>query len=218
MPLPTLTIPLFPDVPNLPGVPPLLRSAFQTASTVVQLSRDLISSLSALPTQKWGIFTSFGLPAIFGDSIKSVEQSQEFRVSDYPQEQGAFQSYNKVQTPFEPRVSITKGGTDNERAQFLSSVVRALASTDLYAVVTPEAIYPSVTLVRYDYQRTSQNGATLLTVNIWLRQVRVTGATAFSATAAPNGASVQNIGAVQPLTLPQTLSGLVSSFLSGGRL
>lgn len=205
MPLPTLPIPLYPDVPNLPGVPPLLRNTigFLPPSLVGQiaLTGDLLSALGVLPARQWGVFRADGTAAINADSFISIDFSHEYRISNYPQEQGGFESYNKVQTPFEPRITLVKGGNDGDRTQFLNQIALTLGTTDLYSIITPEKTYSSVNVTRYDYQRTRDNGATLITANIWFEEVRVTGTAIFTNTISPNGTANVNTGPVQPVAL-----------------
>ena len=61
--------------------------------------------------ERWGIYLKDKL-VLEADSMKSIDYVQGSKISDYPQEEGAFQSYNKVATPYEVRVELTKGGAD----------------------------------------------------------------------------------------------------------
>jgi hypothetical protein len=47
---------------------------------------------------------------------------QDWTIADYPQEQGAFQSYDKVQMPFECRVRLACSGPPAQRQAFLNSI------------------------------------------------------------------------------------------------
>lgn len=195
MALAPLALPLYPDVPDAQGVPPVLRAIQSTINDVVLLATD-IARLGALAAP-WGIYDQDGAPVALADSVVSLGYRREYRVPDYPIEQGAFANYNKVQRPFDSRVALAKGGTEAERTAFLTAIGGACASLDLFAIVTPSFVYPSANVVAYDYQREARNGATLLIVEVTLVEIRVTGTTQFSQTAAPDGARTIDNGTVQ---------------------
>jgi hypothetical protein len=184
-------------------------------------------------TIKWGIFDTGGQPVIVGQSVLGIEYGKEYRISDYPVEDGAFQSYSKVETPFDARITFTQGGTDADRTAFLTSVADAVDSTTLYSIHTPEVNYDSANLTHYTYRREQKNGATLLTVEVMARQVRVTATATYtsslqlignvvpitpinvppltpSTVQIPSAAAIQNIGAVQAQALSASLSAQVA--------
>src|SRR6266852_3939160 len=183
-----------PLVPNVPGVPFL--SSYSPATSLVILAADLVTSLVGILAPRWGIFLG-GIPIIDADSVVSFEYKQEWTVSDFPLEQGAFQSYDKVQVPFDVRVRYATGGSEVDRLLFLDSIEAVAGTLQLFDVVTPEAIYTSMNITHWDYRRTSVNGVGLLVVDIWLIEVRVTATTQFSNTQNPSGASPQSGGLVQ---------------------
>lgn len=176
---------------------PALNSINQVASGVVLLVADAVGILNMLGAPQWGLFLN-GAPALVPDSVMSVEIKADWRLSDYQQEPNAFQSYNKVQTPYDARVTMTKGGSGI--GSFLLAVEAAVASLNLYDVVTPDRVYSSANLTHYDYRRTNTNGVSLLTVDLWLEEVRVTGTTTAPSTQAPSGATPVNGGNVQTQT------------------
>lgn len=182
----------FPNVPKLPGVPALPRSAkFPAAARMVLgLTQGLLWRLFQVDT-RWGIFDSkgkaLGDPAKFTGFVGSlldsaglgstlstggVEYSKETRVSDYPLERGSFASYNKVEQPANPSVTLCLTGSEKNRRTFLEAIDKATKSTDLYSVVTPEVTYINYTVERYNYARHNAKGATLLIVEITLKEVR----------------------------------------------
>lgn len=164
---------------------------------------------------QWGIYLSSGAPAITGDNVAAVEYTRDFRIATFPIESGGFESYNKVAQPYSVRLTFTQGGTVADRTAFLDAVEAAQASLDLYDVATPEKTYVGLNVVHVDMRRTSKNGATLLTVDVGLEQVRTAAAAAFSNTKAPSGADGVNAGAVQPAapTPPQAVA--IDSALAG---
>lgn len=74
-----------------------------------------------------------GLPNLLPVVASTIEFDFEanYHISDYPQEQGAFQSYNKVQMPFECRVRLACGGTIAQRQAFLNSLLAILGGSPL---------------------------------------------------------------------------------------
>lgn len=196
---------LYPDVPIAPGVPPVLRQITSYAAGIAtQVTNDILSSddVSGDDTSapQWGIFDSDLNPVITGDSTIRVRYVHEFKTSDYPIEQGGFQSYNKVQLPYEVQISFVQGGQTGDVTDFLTDVETTLASLDLYTVVTPEVSYGNMTLQHMDYDRSAEKGAQLLPVDIWSREIRIAVAPAFSTTANPQGADIQPAGQVQATT------------------
>lgn len=177
----------FPSVPKLPGVPALPRSAkFPPAVRAgLGLLQGMLWRIFQVQT-RWGIWDSKGRP--LGDPSKfaaleaaglgstlstgSVEYSKETRVSDFPIEGGAFASYNKVETAASPQVVLCMQGSEKNRRTFLEAIDKACKSTDLYSVVTPEVTYINYTVERYNYARHNSKGATLLIVEITLKEVR----------------------------------------------
>lgn len=193
-----VTPPPFPDVPNDPGVPPVPRSGVAPATSTPVLSADSPNvATQSSQTAQWGVFKD-GVAVILPDSIVAVEKAKEFRLSDYPVEDGSFQSYNKVETPFDAHVTMAMGGDASDRAAFLDTLEDVTKSMALYDVVTPEKSYLSASIERYDYERSAKSGVTLLTVRLWLREIRVTATAAFSKTKTPAGSGVADDGTVQP--------------------
>ena len=194
----------YPDVPYATGVPPVMRDQSNNAESpsndpIVLSSTDGAAVEANQPPTRWGIYTSGGFPVIVGDGCVAFEYDKDYRVSDYPQENGSFRSYNKVETPFQVRVTIQKGGSSADRQDFLNTVEAVLydAST-LFEVVTADQTYTSVTVNHADYRRTVTNGATLLTVELRCEQIRLTAVQTFSSTAQPGGAEKVSGGPVQP--------------------
>jgi hypothetical protein len=87
-------------------------------------------------------------------------------------ERGAFQSYNKVQTPFENKITMTKGGSIAEKQAFLVQIDRIGDSLSMFDIITPEQIYADMTIESVDYMRSSENGASMLTVDVGFKEIR----------------------------------------------
>lgn len=214
-------VPAFPDVPNALGVPPVARSASQVIDDIALLTADAVIISRMLQGPQWGIFDANMQPVIVGDSTVRMSFAKDFRISDYPVEGGGFESYDKVETPYDARLTFAIGGSftlgtalsainstslsgavsaltgEAARAAFLSSMSVFAASTALFNVVTPDMVYPNANIVHYDYERTDRNGATMLMVDVDLQEVRVAPAPQFSNTQQPSGADPVNGGTVQ---------------------
>lgn len=179
------------------GVPALLNQVANVTNKVQLLVADAQIVLSLFAGPKWGIGRN-GFFSVISDSVLGVEFKRDWQVPNYPQEQGAFQSYNKVTMPFDARVSMSKGGTNADRAAFLSTIDSMADSTELYDVVMPELVLRNANIVHYDYRRTDTNGIGLLTVDIWLMEIRIAPSPAFSNTAQASGNDPKQDGTVQP--------------------
>ena len=198
-------LPQFPNVPQVPGVPPLPRSlSFPTPDAPPLASADATGvdapSQSAAP--KWGIFDSNNNLVITADTVVGFDFKREFRIADYPIEDGGFETYNKVAVPYEPRFTMAKGGTVAERTAFITAIENAIGNQangpnlSLYNVVTPEYTWTNANLYHWDIHRTSEKGVSLLTAEIWLREIRVAPGPAFSKTQQPSGQTPSSDGMV----------------------
>lgn len=227
----------FPDVPPYPGVPALVRSL--NVPPIIQIGLGLTQSilLSSLqsPT-RWGIFDSKGnqlgastdsngvlQSIILGPgttlSTNAFEFVKETRISGFPVEQGGFASYNKVELPANPVVTLALAGSEIDRAAFLNAIDAACISTELYIVVTPEVNYVNYSIGRYNYVRRAERGATLLIVEISLEEIREVSAsyssvqTPINQPQNPNASPQTNSGIVQPAAPDQsTLKSLANLF------
>jgi len=213
MPLPILPIPAFPTVPPYPGVPLLARAGTIQAQFVrpVLLVADAINFIRSFIPSTWGLYDEEGVPLLLGDNVSAVDYKAESRLADYPIEKGGFASYNKVQTPYDARATFTVGGSDAKRTAFLTTLDKLLKGLTIVSLVTSDVTYSRANVVHYDYRRTSKGGVTLLSVDVWLMEVRLTAGTSFAdadtaaATGAPSpqqpsGASPVSAGTVQAAT------------------
>jgi len=158
--------------PYLPGVPPLLT---QVIPAVVTLAARPISALLQSFAPKWQLLDKDGKDALIPvpDSFVGIQYSNAHRISDYPVEKGSFAFYNTVQTPFSLTVRVTKGGTVDDRTQFLSNIDNLSKSLDVYTLSTPERTYLSLSIERYDYMRSVSAGAGMMIVDIHFLEIRL---------------------------------------------
>lgn len=201
MAMPIIPVPQYPNVPNAPGVPPLSRAS-RAQNSIVLATNVLGFVRQIFLGAQWGIFSEDGLPLLLGDSVKGFDYKNDSRLADFPIEKGGFGNYNKVQTPWDARFSFTVGGSDAARAQFLTTCEKLIKNLTMVVGVTPEITYPSANVSHYDLRRTSTAGVTLLTVDVWLQEVRQTATRSFANanTAEPSGTDTVNGGTVQPQT------------------
>lgn len=215
-------MPVFPTVPIAPGVPPVNRVPGATFANVVLLTADAVSIISALAGPSWGVFNSFGTQVIgqqltgivnfalgsltgFGSgNFMDLDFKNRFSISKAPQEQGAFMSYNKVNSPYDVAITVTAGGTVQNRQLLISQVIAIIGSTDLFEVRMPEGPLAGLNPVGYQFSRKADRGLGLLVVEIFFEQVRPAGNPAFSTTATPSstGAAAPTTGGAAPITSP----------------
>lgn len=199
----------FPNIPDLPGVPPLLRQAGQVQTIARALTGDANAIRSLLQAQPWGIFNAKGESVLDPDSILTFDFRRGFRVSDFPIEGGEFASYNKVRQPYDLGLTVTKGGPLSDRTIFMTKVEGLVSSLELFTVTTPENSYVNANFTEFSVRRTGETGVSMLTIDILCRQIRVA-PEADMTTERPLEA--QDNGAVQPVapTTSQTAA------ISGG--
>jgi hypothetical protein len=218
---------LYPNVPNLPGVPDLLRDPSALISVVAGVVGLTQASERLFGTEKtvWGLFDKTGALVVQATSILSVDYQNSSRVSDYTVEQGAFASYNKVANPFDVRVRMVCDGTTPmsfssllnpldvlshkaTRTSFIDALDAAANSLDLYTVVTPEKTFTNVNLESWDFRRETTNGASIVIADLRLVEVRETASAAFSLSVSTSAADPQPQGQVQaaPVTPAQDAS------------
>ena len=179
-------------IPNVSGI-----SNAATSGNILSTDDPTVSAQSTLP--QWGIYDLSGQNKVINpDSIIQVDHKRTWRISDYPQEEGAFQSYNKVLTPWDVKVRMTKGGSVSDRTDFLTTLSNIAESLDLYSVRIPEGLYSSMSISDYSLNRTASNGVSLLTVDVAFIQIRISPSPLLSNTASPSGADQVNDGTVQP--------------------
>ncbi len=188
----------FPNVPDVAGVPPLARDPLAAPFIVILLVADAVLLFTGLTIKSWGLFQD-GIPLITADSVVTMGYKQDWSISNYPVEGGAFETYDKVQLPFEIRLQFSKGGSSAAKAAFLQSISQIAGNTQLYDVYTADAIYNDVTIMRYNYDREALKGVGLLVVDVYVIQVSVTATQQFSNTVNPASASPSSTGISQPL-------------------
>lgn len=177
-----------------------------------------VSQQTAKPIYGLFLVDADGIPQIVlePDSFIGYSYSNESRISQYPQEAGAFQQYNKVDTPFDVRVTMTRGGKTSEVALFIEKAESLVKATDLiqYTLITPERTYNSVNVSKVSHDHKPGHGANMVTVDIHLLEIRVTATAIYANTASPtnsgnlsqskqpSSSDPKQAGTVQPAPAP----------------
>lgn len=200
----TVSVPEYADVPQEQGVPPMLLdpsgSSDDDAPAVSE--SDSLSDPVAMDTVKWGIFDADGNSFADFDSLYSVGFKNDVKISDYPVEQGGFQTYNIVNNPFDADVVLHCGGSEDRQAALRSAVVNAINALTLYTVMTPVASYASAKIVGQDVRNESNDGANMVKILLKLEEVRQTATVTFNSPADATALSPQAQGQVQSVDDP----------------
>lgn len=237
--------PQFPNVPKLPGVPQLLRSpSFPPGPPPILGAALALGRLwQSLFTQtEWAIYKhqrpttgevekgvlpevvviAKRIPVVSPDSFLEFGYRNESSLSDYPVQDGGFLTYDKVASPFETFVRMSKGGSKQARKKFLDEIDAIIGTIDLYDIVTPEKTYLAVNVLRYEVSRRGNKAAYFFAeVDLYFREVREVSAT-YSTTAVVivdplrvDAKSVVNTGTIQTqaTTLTPEGAGIPSGFV-----
>ena len=204
---------------SIPGVP-ALSVDIDFGGIVNLLTSDAISLFAGLANAPWGIYLGF-VPIVQADNVVSFEFDQQFQISDYPVEQGQFQSYNKVYRPFSTTFRFSRGGSVVARQEMLDSISAIIGGTELFNVVTPSATYTNVNLTGYRYQQAANAGLGLIQVDVMAEQVMETSLLLSSIVGAitnaldPTANSQSNDGTVQTSAPSSTQLGALPSIVAG---
>lgn len=166
---------LYPLVPQAAGVPQLLRSVAQLADTTTLGYLgigDALNSVIGYPPVEWAVFNSKGEIFATYDSFFAFDYSNTATISDYPIEKGSFTSYNKVDLPYDIRVTLHCGGSTERRAAFVQACENARASLDMYSILTPEKTYRNINFIGIDKGSTSGEGVNIAIVHLLGKEVR----------------------------------------------
>lgn len=200
--------------PNYPGVPPLKSSTVAAAALV---ATPALTNLLDLFSQNWGIFSqpsaanAQAVQVIVPDNFLELDYVNSSNLSTFPQEQGAFASYNKVQNPRSHTITMSKGGSKKDMSDFVSTLESLEASLDLYTIVTPNKSYTNANIDKCEYHRTAVSGAGIIIATIHFTEIRQASAVfsqpgAVNATATVPSAQAQvSSGQVYPSLIQQAI-------------
>lgn len=212
------------SVPNVNGVPSVLFApGFGVGIPLIPADTINIPAIST--GSPWGIYSG-GAQVVQADTVVAMDYKEDWVIADFPLERGAFESYNKVATPYDVRFVFVAGQSLPARAALIASLDAVMGDLNLYDVVTPERVWPNLNIIHRDFRRTTQNGVGLLAVSVVCQQVRITvGAGAadpsstgsIGNTADPSLAGQTNDGTVQPTySGPGDIAGAQGQAFIGG--
>src|ERR1035437_8692835 len=135
------------SVQNTTGVPTLLSNVPLPLPSL--LMGDLISPSEFSQAPAWGVYLG-GQSVVSFDTFLGVDYRQGWAISDYPVENGAFESYDKVDLPYAVRVRFAAGGSAANRQALLETVAVISETLDFYDVITPEVIYQNCNVQHYN--------------------------------------------------------------------
>lgn len=121
---------------------------------------------------EWTLIDEDGQTAVSMTSFIDIDLRNEGQALSYPVEKGSFTDFNKVQGPLEIRATLGKQGDPSEIEDLLNRLNEFQREAVKLAVATPDTLYGSMTLESYSYKRTSESNATMLTVELTLKEVR----------------------------------------------
>lgn len=209
----TIIVAPFPNVPNLPGVPQVARSPLAPASAPPTLANPAASTALWQSTQTaplWGIFDSNNNQVVTPDSVIDFGYRHETNLPDYPIQNGAFGSFNRVSLPFDASVVMNKGGSVQDRNAFLAQIDAidiGPGALLLYTILTPEKSYLNCNVMHVELMRRGAKDAAWFDVEVKFRQIfpvssqYSTSATALTNAQPASAAPFANQGLVQPQTL-----------------
>jgi len=184
------------DVPNVPGVPRL--AAYASGALPALMGADLVTGYGGAQLRpQWGLYRG-ARAAIVADTVTAMSFRQEWAISKYQLEDGAFESYDRVTQPFDCRLQFVSGKNNANRQKLLRSLDAASADGNMtkYDVVTPEVIYSGVSVAHVDYDRAAAAGLGILKIDVMLQEIREQNTGQQSAQSS-SGNAVQTDGTVQ---------------------
>lgn len=213
MPFPIIPVSPFPYIGRLPGVPQLARALNFLIPPLLKIfppakPQALFHAVRAAPV--WGVFDADLNQVLFPDSVWDLGYRSDARISNYPVQQGAFSSFNKVTVPYETSITVVKGGTLEERQQFQNDCQDLRESLDLFNIITPERTYTNANVTRLSMARRETRGAFFLEIELFFEEIReVTAQYSASSTEASSTANAQKPASRPPvnqgLTQPQNV-------------
>lgn len=111
-------------------------------------------------TATFGIFYADNpdVPVFLYDSFVNFKVDHKMKVSDFVVEKGAFATYNKVQHPYEIKVTLAINEGPLRREVFVDELETIMKSLTRMNIVTPEKTFINVTMDHYTFERTPKAG------------------------------------------------------------
>lgn len=219
------TIP-YPDVPDYSGVPSIPRMTAGSPAINISLATGQGVSTGGAQEPKWGIYSATDNSPMYtpeaGETLStfSFDYSRQTTVSTYPVEQGSFASYDKIWSPANPIVTLAFSGSESGKRNLLSILEAACLYPVLWNVYTPDAEYDGYTIERYSYRRMATKGATMLLIDVSLKEIKQVTASysdVAAATVTPPSGNTSSSGGSAPTT-PNAQSPAAATPASNGQV
>lgn len=207
-------------IPGLPALPGGV--IFDTVQLLVQ---DALSLLGGVGATQWGLFLD-GEPAVIADNVLAFDFRQGYRDSTFPTEEGSFETYNKVQLPYDVKLTFSTGGSIADRQELQDSIDAIIGSLDSFTAVTPEKVYVQLNPIGQNLRRQARAGVGLLVIDVECKQIRVTAQQQFASsqqqtadgTTTTTSMTIKSVGGVainqpqSPSAAPTVSDGTVQPF------
>lgn len=223
------------------GVPKLWSTVISDAEAVASVELDTLlqSTLIKQLDKQWGLFDSSNKPVLTSGRVRAIDARAAGQITDAPQENGAFMSYNKVKIPGQIMLEMLCDGSTmsygnygaisnllsatgitglssegQARKEFLKQLDGLVSDLNVYSVTTPEGSYSNMNVVGYGIRRASDRGITLLWAQIMLQEVRLSASSSGStggSTKTAAGATQQNSGNVQAQSSTQAVTHITTN-------
>jgi len=182
-------------IPNIPDFKGLVTSG---SNALIGLGGAAI--IRAIFGNVWGLVNEFGVPVLLADNVLGLSFQSASTIVNAPIEGGSFASYNKIATPSQAVVQMSKGsGGALQRGAFLAQLLALEGSTLKFYVISPEFVHRNMCITNVDYARSAQEGVQLIVVNVSLEEVREVKVNySFEEVEAPSDAKSVDGGSVQP--------------------
>ena len=182
-------------IPNIPDFKGLVTSG---SNALIGLGGAAI--IRAIFGNVWGLVNEFGVPVLLADNVLGLSFQSASTIVNAPIEGGSFASYNKIATPSQAVVQMSKGsGGALMRGAFLAQLLALEGSTLKFYVISPEFVHRNMSITNVDYARSAQEGVQLIVVNVSLEEVREVKVNySFEEVEAPSDAKAVDGGSVQP--------------------
>lgn len=126
------------------------------------------------PTPVYAVVSSDTfLPLAVPSSWGEFAAKYETQLSDYPQEFGAYQPYNKVRRPIEVNVMLIKTGSDLARFAWLAAIQQQEANNpqQLYTLISPQLIATDYSLSGLSYETRNDRGSNILYLSLRFTEI-----------------------------------------------
>ena len=152
----------------------------------------------------WRLISENGGDAVEFSSMLSISMEAGGQALTCPIEQGAFATYNKVQSPLSISLELGIGGEAYDQRAALDRLERMRCGLEKVALSTPYEYYPGLTLVSFSHRREQGLPNHALLANLQLVEVRELknapgGFSAITSPKDPTSQSCVNIGRIRTL-------------------